>query len=102
VVDVSHPGFQEQIDVVQRTLEEIGANHKPVLLVFNKIDELKEPYNPDPFAGEEELPYAERLKNTWMAKENAPVVFISAEQKTNIEELRKTLTAMVSACTVSE
>lgn len=98
VVDVSHPGFEEQIEVVQRTLEEIGANDKPVLLVFNKIDALKEPHNPDPFAAEEELPYAERLENTWMAKENSPVVFISAENKTNIDKLRKTIVEMVSAC----
>ena len=109
IVDVSHPGFEEQIEVVNKTLEEIEANHTPVLLVFNKIDELKEPLNPDPFAADEEAPYIERLKNTWMAKEpanhsgwNAPVIFISAAKKINIDGLRKTLVGLVLASKISE
>ena len=102
VVDVSHTGFEEQIDVVNNTLAEIGVTNKPTVLIFNKIDQLKEPTYDDPFAAEEHAPYIDRLKNTWMAKEpahhlggNAPVIFISATQKMNIDELRKTLVKIV-------
>jgi GTPase len=102
VVDVSHPGFEEQIEVVNKTLSEIKANDKPILLVFNKIDELKEPFSPDPFADTDETPYIDRLKKTWMAKENAPVIFISAEKKLNIAELRKVLVEMVLAANSSK
>jgi GTPase len=93
VVDVSHPNFEEQIDVVNRTLIDIKAHDKPVILVFNKIDQFKEPLvqhiNDDDI--QEEIPYIERLKTTWIAKENAPVVFISASNKTNIDELKKAI-----------
>ncbi len=102
VVDVSHTGFEEQIEVVNKTLEEIKVNDKPILLVFNKIDELKEPLSPDPFADTEEVPYIDRLKNTWMAKENNPVIFISAEKKINIDELRKVLVELVLATSTSQ
>jgi GTP-binding protein HflX len=93
VVDVSHPNFEEQIDVVNRTLVEIKANDKPVILVFNKIDMLKEPLVQEVTDMEEDdgLPYIERLKNTWIAKENSPVIFISAENKTNVQELKDAL-----------
>lgn len=93
VVDVSHPNFEEQIDVVNRTLLELKVNDKPIILVFNKIDQLKEPlvqYIEDDDI-QEEIPYIQRLKNTWIAKENAPVIFISATGKTNIDELKNTL-----------
>jgi GTP-binding protein HflX len=86
VVDLSHTGFEEQITVVKQTLVEIGAANKPTIMVFNKIDklnvpdELKEIYT--------EKSYLEYLKNSWMSKENAPAVFISASNKTNIEELK--------------
>ncbi|MES2690059.1 MAG: GTPase HflX [Bacteroidota bacterium] len=98
VVDVSHPGFEDQIEVVNKTLEEIKANKKPVLLVFNKIDKLEEPLRmPDEIEeGEEEIPYIDRLKNTWMAKENAPVIFISAQKKTNTDELKKAILELVN------
>ncbi len=93
VVDISHPNFEEQLHVVNRTLLEIGAADKKMLLVFNKIDQLKEPLEPDDPFGEntDHRPYIERLKNTWMAKENSPVVFISAAKKMNLQELRSKL-----------
>ncbi len=97
VVDVSHPNFEEQIAVVNKTLEEIKANNKPILLVFNKIDKLQEPLRlPDEIEeGEEDIPYIDRLKNTWMAKENSPVIFISAEKQTNVAELKSAILELV-------
>lgn len=93
VVDVSHHNFEEQIDVVNRTLVDIKANDKPVILVFNKIDMLQEPLvqHVEGLEEEDDMPYIDRLKNTWIAKENSPVIFISAENKTNIEELKKVI-----------
>lgn len=93
VVDVSHPNFEEQIDVVNRTMLELKVNDKPIILVFNKIDQLQEPLvqHIDDDDIQEEIPYIQRLKNTWIAKENAPVIFISATDKTNIEELKEML-----------
>lgn len=95
VVDVSHPNFEEQILVVNKTLQEIKAGDKPTLIIFNKIDNLKEPLEIDfdEFGNEE--PYIDRLKRTWMAKENTPVIFLSAEKKINIAELRDTIKNMV-------
>ncbi|MBW7844760.1 MAG: GTPase HflX [Bacteroidia bacterium] len=97
VVDVSHPNFQDQINVVNKTLEEIKANDKPVLLVFNKIDKLQEPLTMPEDAEEDEtpIPYIDKLKNTWMAKENAPVIFISASKQTNISELKTAIIEFV-------
>jgi GTP-binding protein HflX len=91
VVDISHENFEEQLNLVNSTLLEIGASNKKQLLIFNKIDQLKEPLEPDdPFGEEtEHLTYIEKLKNTWMAKENGQVIFISATKKVNIDELRK-------------
>jgi GTP-binding protein HflX len=97
VVDVSHPNFEDQIAVVNKTLEEIKAHKKPILLVFNKIDKLKEPLRlPDEIEeGEDDIPYIDRLKNTWMAKENAPAIFISATKKTNVQELKDAVITLV-------
>lgn len=88
VVDISHNGFEEHIDVVNKTLFEINAAQKPVIIVFNKIDKYNpQPSNEDIF--EDETIYdINLLKKSWMAKENNPVVFISASNKTNIDELK--------------
>lgn len=94
VVDMSHANFEEQIDVVNRTLEEIGAYKTPRLLVFNKIDKFEEPRMEPGEEEENNLPYIERLKNTWIAKENAPVIFISASKGININELKEFLLKM--------
>lgn len=93
VVDVSHSQFEDQIAVVNRTLEEIGGHKTPRLLIFNKIDKLSEKLKPETIFDEEEekTPYVERLKKTWIAKENAPVIFISATEKENIKELKRVL-----------
>jgi GTPase len=97
VVDISHENFEEQLNLVNSTLLEIGASNKKQLLIFNKIDQLKEPLEPDdPFGEEtEHLTYIEKLKNTWMAKENGQVIFISATKKVNIDELRTKIIAAI-------
>ena len=97
VVDISHENFEEQLNLVNSTLLEIGASNKKQLLIFNKIDQLKEPLEPDdPFGEEtEHLTYIEKLKHTWMAKENGQVIFISATKKVNIDELRSKIIAAI-------
>ncbi|AMM51244.1 GTPase HflX [Rufibacter sp. DG15C] len=97
VVDVSHPSFEEHINVVNETLKDIQSADKSVILVFNKTDlylekreqELKED-NP------EALPEIADLKSTYMAKEHAPAIFISATNRSNIDELREVLTREVA------
>ena len=106
IVDISHPGFEEQIQVVNDTLNEIGAADKPVLLVFNKIDQYKpDDAQHDPFGevldaednGIAPRPPLAQLQATYMAKLHDPVVFISAQDRTNLEELRELLGRRVAA-----
>jgi GTP-binding protein HflX len=91
VVDISHPAFEEQIRVVKETLNEIGAGGKPVLMLFNKIDAysftLKDPFDLSPETRENIS--LDELRRTWIARENAPSVFISATLKENIQMLRE-------------
>lgn len=94
VVDVSHPNFEEQIDVVDKTLSEVcGAAKKPQILVFNKIDAFKyTPKDPDDLTpATRENISLEDFKKTWMAKMNNNCVFISAKDKINIDELKELL-----------
>lgn len=91
VVDVSHKNFEDQLDVVNKTLFEIKAHNKPTLLVFNKIDKLKLAADDDEALEEPSEITVDKLKQTWMAKENTPVVFISAQHQTNVEELKQAL-----------
>ena len=98
VVDISHPNFDEQIRVVKQTLHDIGADDKPVFMVFNKIDAYKY-VEPDEFSIEEkkrENYSLEELKNSWMYKENTPAIFISAKEKLYIDKLRNDLYKMVA------
>jgi GTP-binding protein HflX len=97
VVDISHPGFEEQIGVVNQTLQEIGAADKPTLVVFNKTDAYsyvrKDEDDLSPRL-KENLSLDE-LKNSWMASNNAPCIFISALRKQNVEDLRSQLYEIV-------
>jgi GTP-binding protein HflX len=83
VVDISHSNFEEQILVVNDTLINIGAGNKPVIMIFNKIDRV--------FHHEHETPEEalNRLKNTWMAKETTPMLFVSASTKINTDKIRE-------------
>ncbi len=93
VVDISHPDFEEQISVVENTLKDLGCADKPMVMVFNKIDNYswteKEADDLTP-PTKENISLTE-LQKTWMAKLNENCLFISAKEKINIEELRNTL-----------
>ena len=93
VVDISHPDFEEQIAVVNQTLQEIGPGNKPVITIFNKIDNYKwvekEPDDLTPKTKENIT--LEELKQTWMARINHRTLFISAKTKENIEEMKSVL-----------
>jgi len=93
VVDISHPDFEEQIKVVEKTLADLGCAEKPYMLVFNKIDAYTwTPQDEDDLtAPTKENVSLEELKKTWMAKINDAPLFISAKQKENIDELREVL-----------
>ena len=77
VLDLAHPNFEDHFETVNTTLQEIDKEEKPTIIVFNKIDSLKEEVSLD------------ELKRTWMARLGGrPVVFISAVDKTNVDELK--------------
>lgn len=93
VVDISHPEFEDQIKTVSETLSEIGAGDKPVIMVFNKVDLYTwiEKEEDDLTPSTRENRSLEDLKNTWMAKENYPCIFVSAKTKENYHDFRKLL-----------
>jgi len=80
VVDVSSPEFEAQMDLVNQTLFDIGVKEKPILLVFNKVDAYIAQH-PDTMLTE--------FQNSWLSKAHAPVVFISATEKTNFTEFKQ-------------
>ena len=94
VVDISHPQFDEQIEIVNKTLQEVcEASNKEMIMVFNKIDNFsyveKDPDDLTPRTKENIT--LDELKETWMAKMNDNCVFISAKERINIEELKNML-----------
>ena len=91
VVDISHPGFEEQIDIVEKTLFEIEKEEKPTIIVFNKIDAFSyTPKDEDDLTPEtEENISLEELKKSWMSKLNEDCIFISAKENENIDELKR-------------
>lgn len=97
VVDISHPNFEDQIQVVNETLQELNAMDKPMLLVFNKIDaytfiekDADDLLEPGP-----ENRSLDDLKKSYMARGTYPVIFISAVKKQNIDELRAAMMGLV-------
>jgi GTP-binding protein HflX len=93
VVDISHPEFEEQIDVVNETLSEIGASQIKSILIFNKIDNYTyvEKDEDDLTEMTRENISLDDLKNTWFAKSKTNTIFISAKTKENLDELRQLL-----------
>jgi len=93
IVDISHPNFEEQIDVVKQTLKEIKSSDKPTIIVFNKIDAYTfiEKEADDLTPSTKENITLDELRKTWMSKENMPCIFISAKEKQNIEDFKMLL-----------
>jgi GTPase len=112
VVDISHPSFEEHIQVVNDTLKDIGAAEKPTLLVFNKIDQYQtdvdpaahlrgvEPDHTDDLHHADDVqqrPSLEQLQASYMARLHDPVIFISAQERQNIDELRTMISRRLRA-----
>ena len=98
VVDISHPDFEEQMAVVEKTLRDIGAANKPVYVVFNKVDAYQyEEYDEfsltPPTKDNRSL---DDLKNSWIAQEKTPCIFISAKEKIGIDKLKNDIYKMVA------
>jgi GTP-binding protein HflX len=81
VVDYSHSHFEDQLNIVNTTLHEIGVDDKPIILVFNKIDNLNE----------EEKESLNGFKNHWLAKQDQTSIFISAKESLNIQDLKNVI-----------
>ena len=98
VVDICAPDFEEQMKIVEKTLSDIGASDKPVYVIFNKVDAYTHtPYDEfslEPKAKENRT--LDELKNSWIANEKSPCIFISAKNKVNIEKLRNDLYKIVA------
>lgn len=98
VVDISHPGFEEQMEVVEQTLRDIKADNKPVYVVFNKVDaytyEEYDEFSLEPKGKNNRS--LDELKNSWIAKEKTPYIFISAKEKIGIDKLRNDIYKMVA------
>ncbi len=93
VVDIAHPGFEEQIEVVNKTLTDIGATDKPMIYLFNKIDAfthiVKEQDDLTPSTRENKS--LEEWESSWMAKKSGNAIFISAKQQLNIPNFKRVL-----------
>nr|WP_319401021.1 GTPase HflX [uncultured Carboxylicivirga sp.] len=92
IVDVSHPGFEQQIEVVTQTLNEIDKREKPTILVFNKVDAYSYiPKEEDDLTPKTKINFSlDELKETWMGKQDN-CIFISAKNKVNFIEFKKVL-----------
>lgn len=95
VVDISHPNFEDHIIAVNETLKDINALDKPTITVFNKIDAFKPAVEVDE-NGEEIKVTLDDFRNSWMAKNSDPAIFLSATNKTNIEEFKEKLYEIIS------
>jgi len=90
VADISHPAYIQQIETVEDTLKEIGVGNKPVIMIFNKLDAYKDDFDPDDLS-ENRKCSIEELKTHWLKGEKHTCLFISAKEKTNLEEFKKQL-----------
>jgi GTP-binding protein HflX len=88
VVDVSHSQFEEHMETVMETLLEIGAGNKPIITIFNKIDKYKPDATSEDIFEDEAIYDLATLKKTWMAKLNDNIVFVSAKDGKNLDELK--------------
>lgn len=99
VVDISHAQFEEQIETVNQTLQDLKANDKPTIMIFNKVDAFTyvKKDEDDLTPETKENMSLEDLQRTFMAKENYPCIFISAQERINYEELREMLYDQIHA-----
>ncbi len=97
IVDVSHADFEEQFNVVNETLQEIGAGDKPVFVIFNKIDDFKytKKDEDDLTPSTKENMSLEDIEQAWTSKLSSPSIYISAQEKTNLEEFKQELYEMI-------
>lgn len=93
VVDISHPDFEDQIAVVEKTLGDLGCSETPTMILFNKVDAYTwvEKEADDLTPATKENISLDDLKQTWMARMNGDCLFISAKEQTNIDQLKDTL-----------
>ncbi len=97
VVDISHPNFEEQYEIVCQTLHEIDPTDKPSIVIFNKTDNFSYvPKEADDLSDMRRENYSlEQLKEKWLEKTNGTCLFISAREKDNIEEFKRTMYTMI-------
>lgn len=91
VVDISHPKYEDQIEVVNRTLAELKALDKPTILIFNKMDLYEKQTFDEWLADDIKADILQQLKESWQHKTHGNCVFVSATERRNIDELRKTI-----------
>jgi len=93
VVDISHPRFEEQMEIVSQTLHDLQAHNKPTIVIFNKIDQFQyiQKDEDDLTPKTDENISLQELEQTWMARNDQLNVFISAKQKNNIDQLKSIL-----------
>lgn len=93
VVDISHPDFEEQIEVVDKTLADLNCGDKPMMVIFNKVDAYRSvPKEEDDLTPKtKENLTLDELKSTWMAKLSDNCLFISARERTNIDYLKEVM-----------
>ena len=98
VVDVSHPDYEEQMEVVEKTLKDIGSTDKPIYIVFNKTDNYSyEPWDEFSLEPKTEKNFSlDEVKYKWINDRKIPCIFISATKKENIEKLRDDIYKMVA------
>ena len=98
VVDISHPDYKEQMEIVERTLNDISAGEKPIFVVFNKIDNYRyKEYDEFSLEPKTEKNYTlEEVKYKWKNDKKIPCIFISATKKEGIEKLREDIYKMVA------
>ncbi len=97
VVDISHPGFEEQMQTVNETLQDLGAIDKVIITVFNKIDQVHQVQEALGAASDQDGAHRFNLddfKNSWIGRTTSPSVFISASKQQNIEELKELIYAL--------
>jgi len=91
VVDIAHPQYEEQLNVVNKTLADLGAGDKPVITIFNKMDKYEEEAFDKWLEPAVKVEILNDLKQRWQNETKGACVFISATERTNLDSLRQTI-----------